>query len=234
MLQAGATSTTEELSTGQELARKAAEAHLAKGRKLKGQLHSAHQEVRQTTFLLSQVVKKLVSAQQGVTSQRASMVRKRMEILKLEADCLKKKEELRTLELEELRWMGVQNNTQLEQIALEETRVEKQTIAVDILGRLTCHLTETTEFGCVDVRETIELHTEGRLAMDQARSDAQVLADQEGLEESRLKLVRDTLKQEQAAKDKQVKDRQIARIDAVARDKTETLSSGLRRDRCGQ
>jgi hypothetical protein len=165
------------------------------------------------------VVQKLVSAQQGVTSQRASMGRKRMEILQLEADCLKKREELRTLELEELRWMGVQNNTQLEQIALEETRVEKQTIAVDILGRLTCHLTETTEFGCVDVRETIELHTEGRLAMNQARSDAQVLAVQEGLEESRLQLVRDTLKQEQADLAKKVKDRQIAKIDAAAKEK---------------
>jgi hypothetical protein len=176
-------------------------------------------------------VKKLVSAQQGVTSQRASMGRKRMEILNLEADCLKKKEELRTLELEELRWMGVQNNTQLEQIALEETRVEKQTIAMDILGRLTCHLTETTEFGCVDVRETLELHTEGRLAMEQARSDAQELAVQEGLEESRLKLVRATLKQEQVDLAKKVKDRQIAKIDAAAKDKlAKELKAKLAKD----
>ena len=117
------------------MARKAAEAHLAKGRKLKGQLHAATQEVRQTQVLLSQVVQKLVSAQQGVTSQRASMGRKRMELMQLEAEGIKKKEELRTLEL---RWMDVQNSTQLEQMALEETRVEKQAIAVDILGRLTC------------------------------------------------------------------------------------------------
>ena len=135
LLQEETASTTEEISPDQELARKRAEAHLSKGRKLKGQLHSAHQEVRQTTVLLSEVVKRLVSAQREVTSQRASLGRKRMEILNLEADCLKKKQEMRSLELEELRWMGVQNNTQLEQIALEETRVEKQTIAMDIMGR---------------------------------------------------------------------------------------------------
>ena len=219
MLQAGDTSTTEEQSAGQELARKAAEAHLAEGQNLKGQLQAATQDVRQIQVQVSQVVKKLVSAQQGVTSMRASMGRKRMELMQLEAEGIKKKEELRTLELEELRWMGVQNSTQLEQMALEETRVEKQAIAVDILGRLTCHLTGATEFKSVDVRDRQELLTEGRIAMDQARGEAPVLEDLEGLEESRRKLVRDTLKREQEVKDREVKERQNARIDALAKDK---------------
>ena len=87
--------------------------------------------------------------------------------MQLEAEGTKNKEELRTLELEELRWMGIQNSTQLEQMALEETRVEKQAIAVDILGRLTCYLTGATEFKSVDVRDRQELLTEGRIAMDQ-------------------------------------------------------------------
>ena len=123
---------------------------------------------------------------------RASMGRKRMELMQLEAEGTKKKEELRTLELEELRWMSIQNSTQLEQMALEETRVEKQAIAVDILGRLTCYLTGATEFKSVDVRDRQELLTEGRIAMDQPRGEAPVLEDLEGLEESRRKLVRDT------------------------------------------
>ena len=52
--------------------------------------------------------------------------------------------------------------------------------------------------------------------MEKARSDAQELAVQEGLEESRLKLVRATLKQEQVDLAKKVNDRQIARADAAA------------------
>ena len=63
----------------------------------------------------------------------------------------------------------------------------------------------------MDIRETVELHTEGPLAMDQARSDTT-----EGLEESRLALVRATLKQEQADLAKKVDARKIARADAAA------------------
>ena len=73
------------------------------------------------------------------------MGRKLMEILRM-------KEEMRSLKLEELRWMTVLNNTQLEQVGLEEVRVEKQTIAMDIMACLTCHLSENTEFRCVDIR----------------------------------------------------------------------------------
>ena len=94
------------------------------------------------------------------------------------------------------------------------------------MARLTCHLSENTEFGCVDIRETVELHTEGRLAMDQARSDTT-----EGHEESRLALVRATLKQEQVDLAKKVKDRQIAKIDAAAKDKlAKELKAKLAKD----
>ena len=150
---------TEEIPQEQVQARKRAEARMSMGRKLKNQLHNANQEVRQATVLVSEVAKKLVSAQREVTSKRASLGRKRMEIMRL-------KEEMRSLELEEIRWMQEVNTTQLEQIGLEEARVEKTTIAMDVMARLTCHLTENTEFGCLDIRETVELHTEGRLAMN--------------------------------------------------------------------
>jgi chromosome segregation ATPase len=124
-LQAEATSNLEEQLASQELARKEAEAHKDEGLKLRGQLHAATQEVRQVQIKVSAVVRKLVTAQQGVTSMRASMGRKRMEILKLEAEGTRKKEELRTLELDELKWMGVQDSTTLELIVLEEARAEK-------------------------------------------------------------------------------------------------------------
>ena len=94
------------------------------------------------------MVRKLVTAQQGMTttSQRASMGRKRMEILKLEAEGTRKREELRALELDELKWLGVQDSTTMELIVLEEAKAEKQSMAVDILGRLTSHLTGATVF----------------------------------------------------------------------------------------
>jgi hypothetical protein len=91
---------------------------------------------------------------------------------------------------------------------------------MDIMGRLACHLSETTEFGCKDVRETLELHTEGRLAMDQARTAIQEPAVQEGLEESRLEAVRAILKQEQVVLAKQANDKKIARAaELAAKDK---------------
>ena len=51
--------------------------------------------MREVQIKVSAMVRKLVTAQQGVTSQRASMGRKRMEILKLEAEGTRKREELR-------------------------------------------------------------------------------------------------------------------------------------------
>ena len=99
-----------------------------------------------TSAKLSEVVKKLVAAQREVTSHRSSLGRKKMEILNLEATCLKLKQDMRVLELDQLRWEGVQNDTQMEQIALEEAHMTKQSIALDIMGRLACHLSEDTEY----------------------------------------------------------------------------------------
>ena len=123
----------EEQLASQELARK------DEGLKLRVQLHTATQEVREVQIKVSAMVRKLVTAQQGVTSKRASMGRKRMEILKLEAEGTRKREELRALELDELKWMGVQDSR-------------------------------------------------FRIAMDLARSEAQVVDNQEGLEETRSTL----------------------------------------------
>ena len=121
------------------MARKEAEAQKDEGLKLRGQLHAANHEVREVQIKVSALVRKLVTAQQGVTSKRASMGRKRMEILKLEAEGTRKREELRALELDELKWMGVQDSR-------------------------------------------------FRIAMDLARSEAQVVDNQEGLEETRSTL----------------------------------------------
>ena len=111
----------EEQLASHEVARKEAEAQKDEGLKLRGQLHAATQEVREVQIKVSAMVRKLVTAQQGVTSQRASMGRKRMEILKLEAECTRKREELRALELDELKWMGIQDSTTLEQSRANES-----------------------------------------------------------------------------------------------------------------
>jgi hypothetical protein len=87
-------------------------------------------------------------------------------------------------------------------------------MAVDILGRLTSCLTGATVFKSVDIRARQELLTESRIAMDLARSEAQVVENQEGLEETRKHLVREALKIEQEARDREVKSRQIAKTDA--------------------
>jgi hypothetical protein len=116
----------EDQLANQELARNEAEAHKDEGQKLRGQLHAATQEVREVQIKVSAMVRKLVTAQQGVNSHRASMGRKRMEILKSEAEGTRKREELRALALDELKWMGVQDSTTLELIVLEEAKAEKQ------------------------------------------------------------------------------------------------------------
>ena len=186
---------SEEISPDQALAKKRAEARLSQGRKLKDQLHTAHQEVRQTTVQLSEVIKRLVGAQREVTSHRGSLGRKRMEVTNMEAECLKLRQDMRSLELEQLRWESVQNDAQMEQIILQEAHIQKQTMAMDVMGRLARHLSESTEFGCNDIRQKVELQMEGSIAMDMARTAIQEPVAQVGLEEARLEAVRATLKQ---------------------------------------
>jgi hypothetical protein len=186
---------SEEISPDQALAKKRAEARLSQGRKLTDQLHTAHQEVRQTTVQLSEVIKRLVGAQREVTSHRGSLGRKRMEVTNMEAECLKLRQDMRSLELEQLRWESVQNDAQMEQIILQEAHIQKQTMAMDVMGRLARHLSESTEFGCNDIRQKVELQMEGSIAMDMARTAIQEPVAQVGLEEARLEAVRATLKQ---------------------------------------
>jgi hypothetical protein len=203
------------------VARKEAEALKAEGLKLRGRLHEATQEAREVHLKVSATMRRLVTAQQGVTSQRASMGRKRMEILKLEAECAKKREELRALELDELTWMQRQDSTTLELIVLEEAKSEKQSMAMDLLTRLTSHLTGATVFQSVDIRARQEMHMEDKLAMDMARSAAQVVDNQMGLEETRKHMVKEALQLDQAARAKEVKSKQTAMIEAVAKEKAE-------------
>ena len=73
----------------------------------------------------------------------------------------------------------------------------------------------------MDIRDRQELLTEGRIAMDLARSAAPVVEDLEGLEETRKQLVREALKHEQEARDREVKSRQIAKADALAKETAE-------------
>ena len=186
---------SEEISPDQALAKKRAEARLSQGRKLTDQLHTAHQEVRQTTVQLSEVIKRLVGAQREVTSHRGSLGRKRMEVTNMEAECLKLRQDMRSLELEQLRWESVQNDAQMEQIILQEAHIQKQTMAMDVMGRLARHLSESTEFSCNDIRQKVELQMEGSIAMDMARTAIQEPVAQVGLEEARLEAVRATLKQ---------------------------------------
>ena len=49
-----------------------------------------------------------------------------------------------------------------------------------------------------------------------------MVEDQEGLQETRKQLLRNTLKHEQEARDREVKSRQIARIDALAKETAAT------------
>ena len=62
---------------------------------------------------------------------------------------------------------------------------------------------------------------EGKLAMDMARSEAQVVDNQMGLEETRKHLVKEALQLDQAARAKEVKSKQTAKIEAVAKEKAE-------------
>jgi hypothetical protein len=172
----------------------AVDADMVEGLRLRSQLQVANHNLRTVQVKMTTVVKKLVTSQKGIISVRSAVA--------------KKKEELMALKLEELRLLGDQNSILLEQTALEEERVEMQTISVDTLGRLTGHLLGATIFQSGDVRAKQEIQTEGKLAMLQARSEALLQEDLGGLEESRKKLAKEIIQREQEAKDQAAKDRQ--------------------------
>ena len=192
--EAEAVSNTEKLSPEEELARVAVDANQVEGRKLRSQLQVANQDLRQVQVKLTSVVGRLVTTQKGIINVKSAIT--------------KKKEELMVLELEELKLLVIQNSTLLEQNALEEERVERQTISVDTLGRLTSHLLGATMFQSGDIRAKQEILTEGRLAMQQARGEALLQEDMGELEESRKKLAKETIQREQEARNKEAKDRQ--------------------------
>ena len=194
LLQEEAVSNTEKLSPEEELARVAVDADQVEGRKLRSQLQVANQDLRQVQVKLTSVVGRLVTTQKGIINVKSAIT--------------KKKEELMVLELEELKLLVIQNSTLLEQNALEEERVERQTISVDTLGRLTSHLLGATMFQSGDIRAKQEIHTEGKLAMLQARSEALLQEGVGELEESRKKLAKETVQREQEAKNQAAKDRQ--------------------------
>jgi vacuolar-type H+-ATPase subunit I/STV1 len=121
------------------------------------------------------------------------------------------------LELVELTWMQRENSTTLELIGLEEAHAEKQCMAMDLMTRLTSHMTGATMFGSVDIRARQERQVEAKLAMDMARS-ADLVAESHGsLEETRKIMVKDAIQLEKAARAKEVKSRQ----EAVAREKAD-------------
>jgi hypothetical protein len=186
LLQEEAVSNTEKLSPEEEMARVAVDADQVEGRKLRSQLQVANQDLIKVQVKITSVVRKLVTTQKGIINVKSAIT--------------KKKEELMVLELEELKLLVIQNSTLLEQNALEEERVERQTISLDTLGRLTSHLLGATVFSCGDIRAKQEIPSEGRLASQQE--------DMGELEESRKKLAKETIQREQEARNKEAKVRQ--------------------------
>ena len=209
-------SSTEEITPAQTLAKKKVADRLVLGRKLKDQLQVAEQEARKSSARLAEVMTKLVAAQREVTSMGASLGRKKMEILNLEATTLKLKQDMRVMEIDQLRWSNVQNDTQAEQSTLEVAHMTKMSIAMDIMARLSCHLSEDSAYSCRDVRQTVELHMEGELAMTLAREAIHEPSTGEGIEEARLNTVRALLKEEQEAIVKQNADKKAARALEIA------------------
>ena len=189
---------------------------LVLGRKLKDQLQVAEQEARKSSARLAEGMTKLVAAQREVTSMGATLGRKKKEILDLEATTLKLKQDMRVLEIDQLRWSNVQNDAQAEQSTLEVAHMGKLSIAVDIMARLSCHMSEDSAYSCRDVRQTVELHMEGELAMSLARESIQEPSTGEGIEEARLNTVRALLKEEQKAAAKQTADKKAARALEIA------------------
>jgi hypothetical protein len=164
---------------------------MVEGLRLRSQLQVAKHDLRAVQVKMTSVVNKLVVSQKGIISMRAAVA--------------KKKEKLMTLKLEQLKLIEAQNSILLEQTALEEERVERQTISVDTLGRLTGHLLGATSFRIVDVRPKQEIQMEGKLAMQQAKSEALLQEELGGLEESRKKLTKEIIRKEQVAKDQAAK-----------------------------
>ena len=161
-------SDSDELTPSEAEARKKADAVKTESLKLRNQLHEATQETRVSFQKVSALRKKLVTAQQAVTSQRASMGRKRVEIQELEAVCAKKREEFREMEVKELTWMQRENTTNLELIGLEEAYAEKTCMGWDLMTRLTSHMSGATMFGAIDIRARQERKVEEKLAMEMA------------------------------------------------------------------
>ena len=189
---------------------------------MKDQLQVAQQEARESSARLTEVMNKLVAAQREVTSHSASLGRKKMEILNLEATSLKLRQDMRVMEIDQLRWESVQHDTQTEQIALEVAHMSKRSISMDIMGRLACHLSEDTAYSCRDIRQKVELHAEAELAMSQARVAVQETATGESLEEARLNAVREVLKAEEVVLAKQAADKKAAKAAEVAAKTAET------------
>ena len=108
----------------------------------------------------------------------------------LEAASIQIRNDMRVMEIDQLKWESVLNDTQTEQIALEVAHMTKRSISMDIMGRLACHLSEDTAYPCRDIRQTVELHAEAELAMSQARVAVQETATGVSLEEARLNAVR--------------------------------------------
>ena len=189
---------------------------------MKDQLHVAQQEARESSARLTEVTNKLVAARREVTSHSASLGRKRMELLNLEASSIKIRQDMRVMEIDQLKWESVLNDTQTEQIALEVAHMTKRSISMDIMGRLACHLSEDTAYPCRDIRQTVELHAEAELAMSQARLAIQETATGESLEEARLNAVREELKAEEVVLAKQAADKKAAKAAEIAAKAAET------------
>ena len=190
-------------------ARKAADAVRIESLKLRNQLHEATQETRVGFQQVSAIRKKLLTAQKEVTSQRASMGRKRMEIQELEAACVKKREEFRELEVKELTWSQRVNTTTFELNELEESYAEKTCMGWDLMTRLTSQMLGATQFGAIDIRARQERLVEEKLAMELALSAS--------LEVDRKVKVREAIEAEKIAKAQEKK----SKMEAVAREKAE-------------
>jgi colicin import membrane protein len=199
-------------------ARKTADAVRIESLKLRNQLHEATQETRVGFQQVSALRKKLLTAQKEVTSQRASMGRKRMEIQELEAACVKKREEFRELEVKELTWSQRVNTTTFELNELEEAYAEKTCMGWDLMTRLTSHMSGATMFGAIDIRARQERKVEEKLAMELARSAADLVAESHtSLEEDRKVKVREAIELEKIVKAQEKK----SKMEAVAREKAE-------------
>jgi hypothetical protein len=116
------------------------------------------------------------------------------------------------------------NSILFEQTALEEERVQRQTISVD-----TGHLLGATSFQIVDVRAKQEIQTKGKLAMQQAKSKALMHEDLGRLEESRKKLAKEIIRKEQVAKDQATKERnEEARMDQLEKEQAAKTEARLK------